>query len=88
MAGKAKTARAASIATQLEVVDTCGLCHWWDHVAQGIGRCRRYPPVPMPGSAGTWPMTAAEGYCGEFTEKAKPPAAPVGFAPPVEAGPA
>lgn len=72
----------ASEPAQLLVVDTCGECHWWKHVAQGIGRCKRFPPVPMPGSAGMHPHTQAEDYCGEFAGKAPPASAPVGFAPP------
>lgn len=82
MAGKAKATPAPAARTQLEVVDTCGLCHWWKRINGGVGRCKRFPPVPMPGSAGVWPMSLAEDYCGEFEARAVEAAKPVGFAPP------
>lgn len=36
-------------------------------------RCRRFPPVPMQGSYGSWywahPVVYPEGWCGEYDER-------------------
>lgn len=56
----------------------CRTCQWWDRsidIIQGekvvadIHQCKRMPPRQGEGLALQWPMTGADDWCGEHTER-------------------
>jgi hypothetical protein len=54
-------------------VDSCNACRYWKPASSGLGKCRRSPPavvsginVTHAGLGGTWPLTYADQWCGEF----------------------
>lgn len=60
---------------------SCFNCRFWDHCYKEKGECRRKPPTIITKLAdredfqdgtGFWPLTLANGWCGEF-QKGNPP---------------
>lgn len=65
------------------MTETCETCRFWDDVTTSnpgvFGYCRRNPPLAygqvhamntyIEPTAGTWPVTAAIDWCGEFSRK-------------------
>jgi hypothetical protein len=48
---------------------SCFSCKFWLSTYEGLGHCRRYPAIVRVVDGGPvtdWPLTKAEGWCGEY----------------------
>lgn len=53
-------------------MDRCENCMFWRAVNDGIGECRRYPPVPVAQGGSLLPLTRPGEWCGEYIWRTAP----------------